>query len=107
MDAVAAPKLQTFVIALTRRHKQMTAKDLGWVAKPGGRQQWKLQENLKCRTMHIQCTPVPRESANTKPMAGSGQSWALCERKNLLNSNCCRSRCEASPAGNGTEATDR
>jgi hypothetical protein len=58
-DALAAPKLEPMVLAITLSHKQMTSKDL--VAERSLERGWKLKsaKNPKCRTMHIPCTPVP------------------------------------------------
>jgi hypothetical protein len=70
-DALAAPKLEPAVLAITFSHKQMTSKDLvgerTWVRRATA----EITRNPKCRTMHIPCTLLP----NTRKHQAHGGFW--------------------------------
>ena len=70
--ALAAPKLEAHVMWVTRSYKYMTINDLVRTSQLGATGACKSGENWKCRTMHIQCIPLP-DPRNIKPMAGSGR----------------------------------
>jgi hypothetical protein len=76
-DALAAPKLEPLVLAITFSHKQMTSKDL--VEGRNLERSWNLKsaENPKCRTMHIPCTPVP-EPRKHQAHGGFWPAMGLC-----------------------------
>jgi hypothetical protein len=67
IEAFAAPKCQTPVILITKRLKQMNSKDLRPQCRRRKKPRWKSLLNLKCNTMHIQCTQVPKSLQTPSP----------------------------------------
>ena len=67
IEAFAAPKGQTPVILITKPLKQMNSKDLRSRSWWKEESRWKSLPNLKCNTMHIQCTQVPKPLQTPSP----------------------------------------
>jgi hypothetical protein len=105
-DALAAPKLEPLLLAITFSHKQMTSKDLvgerRWVRRATAEITRKSKVQNNAYSMHSR-TRTPQTPSPWRVLASHGLE---CEWK-YLRSSCCRRRCAASPAESDREATDR
>jgi len=74
-EAFAAPKIEGPVITVTQFRISLKINELVRTNEVMRRLDDKNPGKMECRTMHIQCTVMPKPG-NTKPMAGFGQPWA-------------------------------
>jgi hypothetical protein len=105
-DALAAPKLEPLVLAITPSHNQMTSKDLVRRVEVRAPARIEIAAKSKVQNNAYSMHSAPQHPQTPSPWRVLASHGLECEWK-YLRSSCCRRRCAVSPAESDREATGR